>query len=39
VAQPQIAPRFSRTPGSAKVPCHPGEHDAGEIVAEWKSGA
>jgi alpha-methylacyl-CoA racemase len=37
--QPQIAPRFSRTPGAAKEPCHPGEHDATEIVAEWKAGS
>lgn len=37
VPQPQAAPRFSRTPGSAKVPCHPGAHQFGDVLASWSS--
>ncbi len=37
VPQPQAAPRFSRTPASAKVPCHPGEHSFVEILGNWSS--
>jgi alpha-methylacyl-CoA racemase len=35
VPQAQAAPRFSRTPGAARPPCHPGEHDVAEVLASW----
>jgi alpha-methylacyl-CoA racemase len=37
VPQPQAAPRFSRTPGSAKVPCHLGEHSFADVAESWSS--
>ena len=35
VPQAQAAPRFGRTGVSAGAPCHPGEHDLGEVLASW----
>jgi len=35
VAQPQSAPRFSRTPGSAKATCHPGAHALEDVLEGW----
>ncbi len=35
VAQPQSAPRFSRTPGSAKESCHPGAHLVADVLTAW----
>ena len=35
VLQAQAAPRFSRTPASAGVPCHPGQHDVDDVLHSW----
>jgi alpha-methylacyl-CoA racemase len=37
VLQPQAAPRFSRTPATAGVPCHPGEHTVDDVIADWSA--
>ena len=33
--QAQAAPRFSRTPAAAGVPCHPGSTPIGEVLSGW----
>ncbi len=35
VPQPQAAPRFSRTPATARPPCHPGQHRFDDVAAQW----
>jgi alpha-methylacyl-CoA racemase len=35
VAQPNVAPRFSRTPGVVGDPVHPGSSSLREIVSSW----
>lgn len=38
VLQAQAAPRFSRTPAEAGVPCHPGQHELDAILGDWDRG-
>ena len=35
VSQPAPAPRFSRTPAIAGVPCHPGTHYLDDVLSSW----
>jgi alpha-methylacyl-CoA racemase len=35
VVQAQAAPRFSRTPASAREPVHPGDHTVAEVLSSW----
>lgn len=35
VLQAQAAPRFSRSPSAAGLPCHPGQHQVDEILDTW----
>ena len=35
VPQAAPAPRFSRTPASAAVPCHPGQHHLADVLDSW----
>ena len=37
VPQPQIAPRFSRTPGAVRLPEHPVQHQAADIIKGWSA--